>query len=162
MIQDSIFGVNAPKFTYDLGGASETEVLLDHWVPISLEPDPKKLVVESELETDREIIYRGEFLTFSGKIYLFKYDDPESKFDQIYQYLYKKVTLWEHRDSTPFKDKDGNPVLFYVDEINRSYLTTLTYRDVITIKFLSTKAVAHGTSRPIVAQLSELTMSKNL
>ncbi|MGE5353920.1 MAG: hypothetical protein ACM3P0_17670 [Acidobacteriota bacterium] len=158
----SIWGSAAPKFIYDMGGANETEVLLDRWITIEDEPEAKEVILESELEADRDISHKGSYWTFSGKLYLFKYNDPLSKFNEVYQFLNQKVVLYKHRDGEPFKDKDGNNALFFIEEITPKNMTTLDYRDVLIIKFISLKAISFANSTPIKPQLSEITMSKNL
>lgn len=158
-MNESIFGSTAPKFVFDLGGSNEKTVILDYWVPITDEPDDDRdILQESELEADRDILNRGNFWTFEGRVNLYKYKIPNlirSKFEEIYQYNKKKVVLWKHRDGIQFKDKDGNNILWYVN-VTPKNLYTLDYRDILFIKFRSLKEVNYSDNSTIIIQPSEI------
>lgn len=159
----SIFGEQAPKFVYNLGSLNQTEVLLDYWLPLRDEPEEREIVNESSLESVRTIIDRGDFWTYEGRINLFKYESItaiRSKFEEIYQFNKKAVTLWKHRDGQPFKDKNGNNVLFYMKVIPKN-LQTLDYKDILMVSFRSLKGIYFSNGTPIVPQLSEIIMSDN-
>ena len=157
---ESIFGVESPKIVFDLGGPGEVTVILNHWVPLIDEPDERIVVQESELDSDREFLPRSEYLKFAGKVLLFKYGNLtliRSKFEEIYQFKYKKVVLWKHRDGEPYKDADGNPILFFVKATPQN-LSTLIYKDVLYLEFLSTKGVDYSDSSIVIPQANEIVM----
>lgn len=161
-MKESMFGSTAPKFVFDLGGSNEKTVILDYWVPITDEPDSDRdLIQESELEADREIINRGNFWVFEGRINLYKYDSISfirSKFEEIYQFNKKKVVLWKHRDGVQYKDKDGNNILWYLT-VTPKNLYTLDYRDLLILKFRSLKEVNYSDGSTVVTQPSEIIMT---
>lgn len=142
---------------------TEMSVILDYWVPLKEEPDIRNVAQESELEADRFIIPRGEYLEIEGRINLFKYADDatrRSKFTQINQYKNKNVVFWKHRDGESYKDGSGNEVLFYLESVIPKNLTTLDYRDVLYLKFVSLKEVVYATWG-IIPQLEEIIMSND-
>lgn len=143
---------------------TEQEVFLDYWITINEETDVRNILHESELEADRFIIPRGEYLEIEGRINLFKYEDMDSrksKFSEIYEFKNKKVSLWKFRDGDPFKDENGNEVLFYIESVISKNLTTLDYRDVLFLKFRSLKGIDYPNSFPIIAPLEEIVMLNN-
>lgn len=157
-MNQSIFGSAAPKFVYDLGGENETIVLLNYWVTTIDEPDSRELVHESEIEPDRDIIDRGDFWIYEGRINLYKYSSMtfiRSKFEEIYQFNKKKVTLFRHQDGEPFKDASGNNLLFYM-KVTPTFLTTLDFRDILIVNFRSLGAVNHSDGSEILTQPSEI------
>jgi hypothetical protein len=162
MIQRSIFGSMSPKFAFDLGGANETTVQVNYWVPITDEPmDDRDIIQDSELEADREIIDRGNFWLFEGRVNLYKYNSLSlirSKFEEIYQFNKKKVVLWKHSDRQPYKDAAGNNVLWYL-KVTPKNLYTLDYRDILILSFRSLKEVNHSDSSTIIPQPTEIIMT---
>lgn len=137
-------GTMHPKFIFDLGGANEQEVHLEHWVEIDFDYDTRSTAHEDQLEADRDFLERGEYLDITGKLYLFKYPDVKVKFDEIYQFRKKKVVFFSHVDGDMYRDKDGNPVLFYIEYIIPKYLGILDYRDVLYMRFRSLTEVNHS------------------
>jgi hypothetical protein len=158
----SIFGSIAPKFVYDLGGTNETEVIINYWVPTADEPDgDRDIIHEAEIEADREIIDRGNFWTFEGRVNLYKYGSPiliRSKFEEIYQFNKKKVVLWKHGDGEPFKDMLGNNVLWYMKVTPKNFYT-LDYRDILFINFRSLKEIDFSDGSTIIPQPTEIIMT---
>jgi hypothetical protein len=137
---------------------TEMTVMLDYWVPLREEPDVRKSFQESELEADRFIISRGEYLEIEGRINLFKYPNDaarQSKFTQINQYKNKNVVFWKHRDGEAYKDINGAKVLFYIEHVIPKNLTTLDYRDVLYLKFVSLKEVVYP-GWEIIPQIEEI------
>jgi hypothetical protein len=137
----SIFGGLAPKIAYNHGLTTEIMVQMNYWVPNSNEPEIKENLIESELEADRDYDDRGEFLKFTGLIYLFKYTTPElrrSKFEEIYQLRKKNVTLWQHSDGVQYKDKEGNDALFYLRQVTPRPYGVFDFKDVLFIELLAT------------------------
>lgn len=161
----SIFGSLSPKFTYDLGGTTETTVMIDYWIPTKDEAeDNRDIYQESELEADRAIIDRGNFWTFEGRINLYKYGSLSlirSKFEQIYKFNKKKVVLWKHRDREPFKDLQGNNILWYL-KITPANLYTLDYRDILILSFKSLKEINFSDNSVIIAQPGEVVMTDTI
>ena len=165
MVTESIFGSLSPKFVYDLGGANEATVFIHYWVPTKDEPETRKEIIhDSELEADRNIIPLGDYWAFEGYINLLKYPDlasRRSKFEEIYAYNKKVVTLWKHRDGQPFKDSAGNNVLFYLNATPKNF-GTLDYRDVLILQFRSLTEVYFSNGAPTIPLISEIIINKNL
>lgn len=143
---------------------TELFVNLDYWVSLTIEPDIRNIKQESELDADRIILPRGEYLEIFGKINLFKYADltsRQSKYQEIYEFRNKNVSFWKHRDGSPYKDKDGNEVLFYLESVIPKNLTTLDYRDVLFLRFLSLKGIDYPNSFTIIPTVDEILMSND-
>jgi len=157
-MKESIFGSAAPKFVFDLGGENEATVILNYWVTTIDEPDSREIVHESEIEADRDFIDRGDFWVYEGRVNLHKYSSMafiRSKFEEINQFNKKKVTLWRHQDGEPFKDSNGNNLLFYM-KITPTFLTTLDFRDILIINFRSLGAIDHSDGSDILIQPNEI------
>jgi hypothetical protein len=165
MIPGSIFGNMSPKFVYDLGGPNQYSVQLNYWVPTADEPtDDRDIIQDSELEADREIIDRGNFWLFEGRVNLYMYGslvNIRSKFEEIYQFHKKKVVLWKHKDKEPYKDKNGNNVLWYLKVVPKN-LYTLDYRDVLLLSFRSLKEVNHSNNSVIIPQPTEIIITDEI
>ncbi len=144
---------------------TEIYVNLDYWVPLSEDADTRNVKQESELEADRIILPRGEYLEIFGKINLFKYADMasrQSKYQEIYEFKNKNVSFWKHRDGSAYKDEDGNEVLFYLESVVPKNLNTLDYRDVLFLRFLSLKGVDYPNSFTIIPVLEEIIMDSGI
>lgn len=143
---------------------TEITVNLDYWVPLGEDADTRNVKQESELEADRVILPRGEYLEIFGKINLFKYADMasrQSKYQEIYEFKNKNVSFWKHRDGSAYKDENGNEVLFYLESVVPRNLNTLDYRDLLFLRFLSLKGIDYPNSFTIIPTLDEILMSND-
>jgi hypothetical protein len=164
MINNSIFGNDAPKFIANFGLVNETNVLLNHWVGDKNDAEAKETIIESELSAKRVILDRGDYWIFSGIVYLFKYPtstERRSKFEEIYQFNKKDVILYQHSDGQPFKDASGNEVLFFMTVRPRN-LSTLVFKDILVIEFRSLSQVDFSDSSPIITPISEISMAQEI
>ena len=162
-MNNSIFGASAPKFIFDPAGENEATILLDYWTTTLDEPEIREVVHESELQASRQIVPRGDFWIFEGRINLYKYGtlaEIRSKFEEIYQYNNSEVELYKHRDGEAYKDSSNNSVLFYLRVTPRN-LTTLDYRDILMLTFRSLKSVDFSDSSATFPSLSEIIMSNS-
>lgn len=144
--------------------STEIEVNLDYWVPLGEDTDTRNVKQESELEADRIILPRGDYLEIFGKINLFKYADMasiQSKYQEIYEFKNKNVSFWKHRDGSAYKDENGSEVLFYLESVVPKNLNTLDYRDVLFLRFLSLKGIDYPNSFTIIPTLDEILMSND-
>jgi hypothetical protein len=161
----SIFGSAPPKFVYDYEGENEVSIDLDYWITTKDEVEDKELIQESELEADREIISRGSYLLFEGRINLHKYLQKygmvytQNKFESIIQFNNKKVALWKHRDGQAFKDGEGNIVLFHLRVIPKN-LTALDYRDVLFLKFRSLSGASQAQEFIPIPSINQIRMNE--
>lgn len=158
----SIFGSAPPKFVYDYEGENEVSIDLDYWITTTDELEDKELIQESELEADREIISRGSYHVFEGRLNLYKYGSlvyAQNKFDTIRQYNNKKVALWKHRDGQPFKDGEGNIVLYHLRVIAKN-LTSLDYRDVLFLKFRSLNGTSEAQEFIPIPTINQIRMNE--
>lgn len=128
------------------GSSLSRVLLLNNFVTSTEDREERETINESELIADREIIDRGEFLIFEGRLNLFKYGTAaqiKAKFTELYAYHKTNVYLWKHQDGAPFVGVDGTtPVLFYL-EIFPKNLYTLDLRDILIMRFRSLKAVKY-------------------
>lgn len=155
-MNNSIFGSAAPKV--QLGS---TTVILNYWVPSSESHEPKEVIVESELSAYRRILDHGDYLTFEGTINLLKYgslSDIRAKFEEIYALNKQNVYLWKHSDGQPYKDRNGDNVLFYMKVTPRN-LQSLDYRDLLFISLRSLAEVDYSDSSIIKPIVSDIIMS---
>jgi len=143
-LNDSIFGDGSPQFAANYGLPNQVIVVLDHYIITKDEPATKKIINESELETDRVFTPLGEYWELNLQINLFNYVDAQTKFHEISPYKNQNVVLWKHNDGQPYKDKNGKPVLFYIDEITPFSLSQDDFSDCLMIKFLSLTGVCFG------------------
>lgn len=132
IVNQSIFGIEAPKF--DNNG---TEVLLDYAVVLKDEPEFEGTMHQSIYTGHRWWIDKGEHWRFDVMIHLFKYTDPQTKFDSIIACKNALVTLWPRRDRDPFKDSTGTVVKFKLLEVNKAWIDSAIYPDKLILKFES-------------------------
>lgn len=133
----SIFGEGTPKFIYDLGGAAEDEVTLEHSAILQDTPEAEILEHKSNINGHREFIKLGSHWVFSVRLFLFKYADPATKYTEIRQYDGCDVVLYRRDDGEPFLNSTGDKILFTITEVTEGYLQTTDYHDILTITFKS-------------------------
>ncbi len=153
-----IFGVAAPKFIYDRGGAGETTVLLDYAKIVNDEPEVRTIKHESELSGKKVFIPRGQHWNFDVVVNLYKYGDPLAAYLNFKSYQDVLVTLYRHRDGEPFKKPGGADCLFYITEVTAYAFEDIIYRDRLMLRFESSEFVDQAGSTAIVPQLSEITV----
>jgi hypothetical protein len=133
-----IFGIQNPKII-DSGANT---ILLDNVVVLVDEPITYKLIHQSPLNGNRNVVHRGKRWTYEIRYHLFKQStDHATIFETLYDLLGTEVTLYRHRDKNPFQDTTGTVVPFIFKEINPVYVETVNYRDALILKFISTKFV---------------------
>lgn len=130
-----IFGSQAPQFK----NATKTQTVdLDHAV---MEPNwfsVREIEHESVINAHRGFIKISDpHAEFQVSIHLFKYANPNSKFDEIYPYLHQDVYFYPHRDGGPLNDSDGVEILFHITDIQAIYLEQPYHYDVLTLTFKS-------------------------
>lgn len=143
-MSDSIFGDGSPQFAVNYGQPNQVIVILDNYIITKDEPAVKKIINESQLEAERSFLYFGDYWELDVQVNLFKYDNAPAKFTEIYQYKNQNVVLWKHKDGSYYKDQEGNPALFYIDEVTPIPLTQFDGSDILIIKFLSLSGVKLG------------------
>lgn len=131
---ESIFGIEAPQFEAD------SEIIeLDHVV---IDPDNDlfdyaDIKHESVFNRYRVWTDMGDHFTFRILMYLFKYEHPQQKYDELKLYYRTLVKLWRRRDGSPFRDKDNQIVLFRFNKLDESFIQTIDYPDILTLEFVS-------------------------
>ena len=140
--------------TYD----AEVSVSLSKIVIIKDEPVVRQVIQESEITGHREYVRRGDHWNFELRMNLFKYSDPRSKYEELYQYLHKKVSLYRHNDGTPFMQSDGTDALFIFDAMLSRYLTTVNYEDLLILTFKSLDFVDLSDDSIVTKSLSEISI----
>jgi len=148
MVNQSIFGaIYQPKFVVNYNTPQAVAVTIEHFVPDGndgMQFENKDITLESELSPDRAFIPLGKYLTFSGKDYLMKYPDWETaagKMETYLSYENANVVLFRYNDSLPFKDKNGDPVLFRLSKVIPGNLEQLIFKDVVYLEFTSLTGV---------------------
>ncbi len=136
----AIFGENAPRFK----ASDSTVVDLDNCQVTRNEPDYDRVVHQSKLSGDRNVVTRGYHWVFECIEHLHKYGgSAEAKFNTINGYLNDEVQiLYRHRENFGFRDSSNADVPFVLVEVTPIALTDKSsYEDAIRMKFISTKYV---------------------
>lgn len=81
---------------------------------------------------------------FEIDINLFKYENPDYKFNEIMEYRNKLVNFYPHYDGEPIKNIYNEPVDFKITEIIPYYLTQDSYYDAVKLIFKSSEYVYYG------------------
>lgn len=132
-----IFGTAAPKFKAQDGEI----VLLDYSKILTDRPIYSYLEQISVINGNINHIDKGYWWEYIVRIHVFKESESIAKANKYYSYLGQDVYLYRHREAEPFKDENGNDVLFRIQEVTPSYLETSDYKDIIDIKFKSSKFI---------------------
>lgn len=77
----------------------------------------------------------GDYSNFKVEVNLYKYSNPLSKFNEIYQYIHDDVYFWPHNDKKAISGSNGQPVKFHITNMELSYLKDFNYKDLLTITF---------------------------
>lgn len=131
------YGTAAPKFVTQ-GGNS---VLLNHARILSDYPEYDNNEQPSVVNGYINHIHNGYHWVYAIRIFVYKESESIAKSNELLPFLGSDVFLYRHREAYPFKDKDGNNVLFRVKEVTPGYLNTPDYKDVIDIVFKSTNYI---------------------
>lgn len=138
----------------------EVTVLIDYWKMLKNEPDPDRLMNQSKISGKRSYVQKGDHWVLEGHINLYKYNDPQSKLEELAFYKGKEITLWLHRDGNQFKNNDGDDCPFILDELEPFYLTTIDYQDAVRVKLISLEYVdLYDSTYDISVQADEVVMS---
>jgi hypothetical protein len=137
---DSVFGDTEPQFAVNFGTASQVIVQLDNTIITKDELVVKKIISESDLETDRAFISFGGYWELDIVVNLLAYTNPQAKYNEIVRYNNQSVVLWKHRDELPYQDRAGDNIPFIIDEITPFSLDTFDFSDKLLIKFLQLEA----------------------
>lgn len=135
-----IFGTQAPKFIYDPAG-DNIEVLLDYIVVLKDEEERDKIIHESVFTGHRELIIKGYYWIYECRLHLFKYDNPQTVYENLKSFEGKTVRFFRHRDGDYLKDNAGAEVKMFLESVNESYYETTDYKDLLLLKFKSTEYV---------------------
>lgn len=141
-----IFGSSAPKFIYDPTG-SPVQILLDYVVIQKDEPQEDFIIHESKFTRHREFILKGKYWIIEMKMHLFKIAEnidlttAKNFYNNIKPYEGSEVRYYRHRDGDYLKDKNGNEVKMFLESVNESYYDTTDFKDLLYLKFKSTKYV---------------------
>jgi|GEM_PF-5124862 len=152
-----LFGdLHYPKYVYQDSTLGAVTVEMKHFIPDSKDGmawSDNKEIVESQLSSERSIIYKGsDYLVFSGIDYIFKYAMhpegnralAETKVNTYLSHLHKPVTLYRFSDGLPFKDANGNVAQFIVTKAALGHLESLIYHDIIYLEFTSLTGISYA------------------
>lgn len=135
----SIFGTSYGKFV-----TGSNEVLFEHSGIIPSYLNSEWIEHISILTGIKHYLNLKDRSSFIVNINLFKYDDPTTKFAEIFQYKDDTVFFYPHADGDVIKDIYGSAVGFKMVEITPYYLTQDATYDVLKIKFESTDYHYYG------------------
>lgn len=141
-----IFGSSAPKFIYEPAGDA-VEILLDYVVIQKDEPQEDFIIHQSVFTGHREFILKGKYWIIEMKMHLFKlleatdYATVMEYYSKLKNYQGAEVRYYRHRDGDYLKDKNGNEVKMFLESVNESYYDTTDFKDLLYLKFKSTKYV---------------------
>jgi len=135
----SLFGIQAPKYI-----VGSTTVNLDHWITLDDGPEDDIIMHESIINRHREWVVKGQHWIFSGNLLLFKYADPQTKYDELKPDEYTLVDqLFRRRDGIAIKDAADAVVKFRVESIHETYIKDHPdYPDILRITFKSQDYIA--------------------
>lgn len=141
-----IFGNDAPKIIFDPTGLNES-VLLDYVIIQKDEPEEDTVIHQSIFTGHRELILKGKHWIVEMKMHLFKVavniDLPTAKnfYKNLKSYEGAELRYYRHRDGDYLKDKNGNEVRMFLESVDESYYETTDFKDLLYLKFKSTKYV---------------------
>ena len=151
-----IFGSQAPQFK---NTAKTQTVDLDHAV---MDPNwfsVREIEHESVINAHREFYKVSDpHAEFQVSIHLFKYDNPNTKFDEIYPFLHQDVYFYPHRDGGPLNDSDGTEILFHITDMQAIYLEQPYHYDVLIISFKSKDPINFSESFKSILTLKDGTV----
>ena len=141
-----IFGTTAPKFIFNPTGLNQT-VLLNYVVILKDAPEEDFLIHQSIFTGHREFILKGKYWVFDLKMHLYKYTTvvdgktPTEKYDEIKQFEGVNLRLYRHGNGDYLKDSSNAEVEMFLESVTESYYKTTDYKDLLLLKFKSTKYV---------------------
>jgi len=80
----------------------------------------------------------GSYAEFTVDVNLFQYNDPNTKFNEVYPYLYKTVYFWPHSDGPAVSGSGGKPLPFFIKGMSHKYHSNdYVQNDILSITFVS-------------------------
>jgi hypothetical protein len=136
----SFLGTGIAKMIYDRGGAGEVVIPLPHARDIRQEPVSEYIQNESELDTQRDSIFRGTHWRVEMVYHLYKEADPVTKYLVFATYKGTPVTLYLRDTGKPFSEQEdaNTDALFILREMTPINLTSTDYKDGLLLTFEST------------------------
>lgn len=130
-------GVSYPKI---VDGASAT-INLQYSKILRDEPEYDMLMYQSEITGNRNIYIRGYHWVFEILVYLTRYANPKTKFDEIHGAYNEEVDLYRYADNAACKDSGSTVVKFHFVECVPLYLDDTCRLDACRCKFISTEYI---------------------
>lgn len=137
----AIFGTGEPVWVYDRGGVNEHTITFSYAYEINFQPDTVYIEHESEIDLERDFIFRGSHYTLDFKINLYKYSNPLTTFNDIIAYKKLKGSLYLHNGGKLLKKSDNTDALFILKDVVPFYLETVQWRDGLYITLESCSPV---------------------
>jgi len=129
----SIIGTSYPKFYITSG----SDILLEHSLLKTDYIIPDTLEHVSVLNGDIHYIARGDRTEMEVTVYLYKYDDPGTKYAEIKTAKGQEVIFYPHADGTFIQNRVGGAVPLYCENIKPFYLFQTVYYDAVKMTFIS-------------------------
>lgn len=124
----AIFGTGSAWIVYN--GATQS---LDYSVLTPNYQIPDVDEQKSLLTGNRYFNAKGDYSEFDITVYLYKYSNPASASQELYNLNHQNVIFYPHSDGKPIMDASGTEVLFHVNSMKFGYLDNLYYNDVLTM-----------------------------
>lgn len=141
-----ITGQQAPKLIFNPLSDNIT-ILLNHIVVTKDEPEEDLVIHQSIFTGHREFVIKGKYWIYECKVHLYKYTTLADSFTPIEKYQLLKdyegqlFRFYRHREADYLKDVNGDEVQMVLQSITESYYKTTDYKDLLLLKFKSTKYV---------------------
>lgn len=152
-----LMGTGRPKMVINIG-TTQDEVELYNWVTTKDEEEIDIHSAKAPRTGKRKFVISGKHWTFAGKIFLYKYNDPEAAYNEFKSYEGETVYLYRHNDGFPFFDEDSNPCLFQLVSVNEAYTDQTNKYDVLNLTFKSLKRIRTNLSPVLPSDIEDLVL----
>lgn len=137
----AIFGTGEPVWVYDRGGVNEYSIVFYNAYDINFQPNTVYIEHESEIDLERDFIFRGSHYTLDFKINLYKRTNPLADFNYIIAKKGLKGSVYLHNGGKLLKKSDNTDALFILKDVVPFYLETVQWRDGLYITLESCSPV---------------------
>lgn len=125
-----IFGTTNPKF---VSGANTVDLEYSHLDPAFL--IPAEIMHESVFTGFRSFANSNDFARFGVMIFLWKYQNPVTKFEELQTYKNQLVHFYPHSDGQAIWAAEGGKAEFYIRSVDGYYLKDIVDYAVCIITF---------------------------
>ena len=150
-----IFGTTNPKF---VSGVNTVNLEYSHLDPAFL--IPAEIMHESVLTGFRSFVNSNDFARFGVMIYLWKYPNPVTKFEELQTYKNTTVFFYPHSDGDPIWDVDGNDEAnFNIKSVTGYYLNDIVDYAVCVVTFEALEHILIEDKRTVITTEGGITLT---